>query len=70
MPQPAPGSVPDGRPTVPAFDRHLRRGLWIVALGFMVGAAVVYAAKAADDRSAFIRWRKQVLRIRPRCEYL
>jgi hypothetical protein len=27
----------------------------------MIGAAVVYAAKAADDRSAFIRWRKQVL---------
>ncbi len=61
MPQPAPGGDPDGRPIVPAFDRHLRRGLWVVALGFMVGAAVVYAAKAADDRSAFIRWRKQVL---------
>jgi hypothetical protein len=61
VPHPAPGADPDGRPTVPAYDRHLRRGLWIVALGFMVGAAVVYAAKAADDRSAFIRWRKQVL---------
>ena len=61
MPQPATGPDPDGRPTVPAFDRHFRRGLWIVALGFMIGAAVVYAAKAADDRSAFIRWRKQVL---------
>lgn len=61
MPQPAPGPGPDGRPIVPDFDRHLRRGLWIVALGFMIGAAVVYAAKAADDRSAFIRWRKQVL---------
>lgn len=61
MPQPSTGPDPDGRPTVPAFDRHLRRGVWIVALGFMIGAGVVYAAKAADDRSAFIRWRKQVL---------
>ena len=27
----------------------------------MIGAALVYADKAADDRSAFIRWRHQVL---------
>lgn len=61
MPHSPTGADPDYRPAVPAFDRHLRRGLWMVALGFMIGAAVVYAAKAADDRSAFIRWRKQVL---------
>ena len=61
MPQPTTDPDADGRPPVPAVDRHFRRGLWITALGFMIGAAVVYAAKAADDRSAFIRWRKQVL---------
>ncbi len=61
MPEPSTASDTDGRPTVPDFDRHARRGVWIVALGVMIGAAVVYAAKAADDRSAFIRWRKQVL---------
>ena len=27
----------------------------------LIGAGVVYAGKAADDRSAFIRWRHQVL---------
>lgn len=61
MPDPSTESEPDARPAVPAVDRHFRRGIWIAALGFMIGAAVVYAAKAADDRSAFIRWRKQVL---------
>jgi alpha-1,2-mannosyltransferase len=52
---------PEGRRTVPDFDRHVRRGVWIVALCVVIGAAVVYAGKAADERSAFIRWRHQVL---------
>src|SRR3954449_12139292 len=43
------------------FDRHFRRAVWIAALITTVGAALVYADKAADDRSAFIRWRHQVL---------
>src|SRR3954449_4622728 len=43
------------------FDRHFRRAVWIAALITVVGAALVYADKAADDRSAFIRWRHQVL---------
>ena len=28
---------------------------------FVIGAAIVYAEKAAEERSAFIRWRHQVL---------
>lgn len=46
---------------VPDFDRHFRRAVWIAALMTAIGAALVYADKAADDRSAFIRWRHQVL---------
>lgn len=45
----------------PDFDRHFRRGVWIAALIFAVGAGMIYADKASDDRSAFIRWRPQVL---------
>jgi len=52
---------PDGPRAVPDFDRHLRRSVWIVALCVVAGAAVVYAGKAADERSAFIRWRPQIL---------
>jgi hypothetical protein len=51
----------DGGQTVPDFDRHIRRGIWITALCVCVGAAIVYAGKAAEERSAFIRWRHQVL---------
>jgi hypothetical protein len=43
------------------FDRHFRRAVWITTLCVIVGAALVYAGKAADDRSAFVRWRHQVL---------
>src|SRR5690348_14031447 len=49
------------RGAVNDFDRHFRRAVWIAALMTMIGAALVYADKAADDRSAFIRWRHQVL---------
>jgi alpha-1,2-mannosyltransferase len=42
------------------FDRHLRRAVWALAAVIAVAAAVVHAGKAADDRSAFIRWRPQV----------
>lgn len=45
------------------YDRHLRRAVSITALLFGVGAAMVYADKAADDRSAFVRWRPQVLEL-------
>jgi hypothetical protein len=50
-------------PTGPVkdFDRHFRRAVWITTLCVIVGAGFVYAGKAADDRSAFIRWRHQVL---------
>ncbi len=46
---------------VPDFDRHFRRAIWIAALITAVGAAIIYADKAAEDRSAFVRWRHQVL---------
>ncbi len=50
----APGTVLDP-------DRHGRRAVWIAALITMIGTAIIYADKAAEDRSAFIRWRHQVL---------
>lgn len=49
------------RGAVADFDRHFRRAVWITALITTIGAALVYADKAAEDRSAFIRWRHQVL---------
>ena len=42
-------------------DRHGRRAVWIAALITIVGTGLVYFDKAASDRSAFIRWRPQVL---------
>jgi len=42
-------------------DRHGRRAVWIAALITAIGAGMIYADKAAEDRSAFIRWRHQVL---------
>ena len=41
-------------------DRHGRRAVWIAALITIIGAGMIYADKAAEDRSAFIRWRHQV----------
>ncbi len=61
MPLASTETANQGGATVPDFDRHVRRGVWITALCVMVGAAVVYAGKAAEERSAFIRWRHQVL---------
>jgi alpha-1,2-mannosyltransferase len=61
VPESSTASDTDGLPAVPDFDRHARRGVWIAALCVLIGAAVVYASKAAEDRSAFVRWRKQVL---------
>lgn len=43
------------------FDRHFRRAVWIIALITVIAAGMIYADKAADERSAFIRWRPQVL---------
>ncbi len=54
MPPASPGIASDP-------DRHGRRAVWIAALLTLVGAGIVYAGKAAEDRSAFIRWRHQVL---------
>ena len=47
--------------TGPDFDRHFRRAVWITALITVIAAGMIYADKADDDRSAFIRWRPQVL---------
>ena len=38
-----------------------RRAVWIAWIVTMIGAGAVYAGKADDGRSAFIRWRPQVL---------
>ncbi len=53
----APGTVQDP-------DRHGRRAVWIAALITMIGTGIIYADKAAEDRSAFIRWRHQVFEMR------
>jgi alpha-1,2-mannosyltransferase len=45
----------------PDFDRHFRRAVWVAALITVIAGAMIYADKASDDRSAFIRWRPQVL---------
>ena len=45
----------------PDLDRRLRRVVWIMALLAVTIAGIIYADKASDDRSAFIRWRPQVL---------
>ena len=54
MPPVSPGNASDP-------DRHGRRAVWIAALITIIGAGMIYADKAAEDRSAFIRWRHQVL---------
>jgi alpha-1,2-mannosyltransferase len=43
------------------LDAYGRRGVWIAYLVALVAAALVHADKAADDRTAFVRWRHQVL---------
>ena len=54
--------MPTAAPSAPLdFDRHFRRGVWIAWIGTMVGAASMFAAKSADERGAFIRWRHQIL---------
>jgi alpha-1,2-mannosyltransferase len=50
-------------PSQPAADRKVRRGIRLTAFVVLSVAAVLYAGKAADDRSAFIRWRPQVLEL-------
>jgi hypothetical protein len=51
---------PSLRATLDWLDRHGRRLVWGLWFLLMVIAAIVYAGKAADERSAFIRWRHQV----------
>lgn len=50
----APGKVLD-------FDRHFRRAVWVGAGIIVVAAAIAQWGKATDERSAFIRWRPQVI---------
>lgn len=68
MPNPETGTAPDFDRNIRRaawiasdFDRHFRRAVWIAWSMTMFGALVVYSQKAADDRSAFIRWRHQVI---------
>ncbi|MBV8232047.1 MAG: hypothetical protein JO329_18860, partial [Planctomycetaceae bacterium] len=60
MPSAKNGATPDF--DLHHFDRHFRRAVWITALITVIGAALIYADKVDDERSAFIRWRPQVLR--------
>jgi len=54
--------VPPVKPGIASDpDRHGRRAVWIAALITIIGAGIIYADKAAEDRSAFLRWRRQVL---------
>jgi alpha-1,2-mannosyltransferase len=43
------------------LDRHFRRAVVVGALLIAIAAAIFYVNKAGDGRSAFIRWRHQVL---------
>jgi alpha-1,2-mannosyltransferase len=55
VPPIAPGPVPALDP-----DRHGRRAVWISLLVTAILAGCFYWPKAAEERSAFIRWRHQV----------
>ena len=47
----------------PFYEKHGRRGVYIL-LGVVTFMAVLaYAHKAAEDRSAFVRWRYQVIQL-------
>lgn len=53
---------PASTPAIAAdFDRHFRRAVWVVAGIIALAAAIVNSGKASEDRSAFIRWRPQIL---------
>ncbi len=43
------------------IDRHFRHAVWVGSLLIAIAAGIFYANKAGDGRSAFIRWRHQVL---------
>ncbi len=42
---------------------HVRRAVWIIWSVTMVVAAIIYGLKAAESRSAFVRWQHQILEI-------
>lgn len=44
-------------------DLHLRRAVWTATSIILIVAGVFYGIKAAEDRSAFVRWRHQVLQL-------
>ena len=44
-------------------SERLRRAVWIIFGIIFTVAAVLYFGKASDDRSAFVRWRPQVLQL-------
>ena len=52
---------PDFSGTASDPDRHGRRAVWIAAFITILGAGMIYADKAEEDRSAFLRWRHQVI---------
>ncbi len=54
MPPNSPGDAPDP-------DRHGRRAVWFTLAVTAILAGCFYWPKAAEERSAFVRWRHQVL---------
>ncbi len=44
----------------PDVDWLFRRLVWVLTSLTILGAGIAYAGKAADNRSAFVRWRHQV----------
>ncbi|WZO98111.1 glycosyltransferase family 87 protein [Isosphaeraceae bacterium EP7] len=63
MPPVPTATTPLPVPDQPAADLKVRRGIRVTVFVILAVAAVLYAGKAADDRSAFIRWRPQVLEL-------
>lgn len=44
-------------------DEQTRRAFWAVVVVSLSIASILYGLKAAEDRSAFVRWRHQVLQL-------
>jgi hypothetical protein len=55
-----PGIVSKG---IAYHDRYGRQTVWTIAGLVIIIAALFYAQKAQEDRSAFVRWRHQVLQL-------
>ncbi len=57
-PEPTTADPPDN------LGRYARLAVWVALLGTFVGASMVYAKKASEDRSAILRWLHQVREVK------